>query len=210
MVKGLSFMGFSCKARTLAHSHPKRNTLIAFWQLTPPNPLHNATPMALTDYTTYAEIRGALGVSTTELPDSTLTQDQWATLLILNLEDVAAELPTLYGTISALPSGSRTTQQQRLYDLVRLFASYTTANTLLTSLSMFGVARLTDGRAEFQRVTDPFSDTRIGVTSMLAAIRKKLIAAYLALVPNGVVDTGSSVFTIAASIGLAVDPVTNA
>ena len=166
--------------------------------------------MALTDYTTYDEVRGTLGVSATELPDAVLSQAQWATMLELDLEDVAADLSTQYTTISALPSLSRTTQQQRLYDLVRLFASYTTANTLLTSLPMFGVERLTDGRAEFQRVSDPFTDTREGVSATLVKILKKLAAAYLVLFPNGTVSTPTSTFTMAVATGLSVDPVTNA
>jgi hypothetical protein len=166
--------------------------------------------MALTDFTTYDEVRGTLGVSATELPDTVLSQAQWATMLQLDLEDVAIALPTEYLTISALSPVSRTAQQQRLYDLVRLFASYTTANTLLTSLSMFGVERLTDGRAEFQRASDPFSDTREGVTATLAKILKKLIAAYLVLFPSAEVATTVITFPLTAATGLSVDPVTNA
>lgn len=166
--------------------------------------------MALTDYTTYDEVRATLGVSATELPDSVLSQEQWALLLNFNLEDVSTDLASTYTTISALPSNSRSTAQQRLYDLVRLFASYTTANTLLTSLSMFSVERLTDGRAEFQRVNDPYTDTREAVKAMLAAIRKKLAAAYLVLVPAADVNAGVNTFTMAVSTGLGLDPVTNA
>lgn len=166
--------------------------------------------MALIDYTTYDEVRATLGVSGTELPDTVLSQEQWALLLKFNLEDVSTDLPTSYTTISALPSGSRSAAEQRVYELVRLFASYTTANTLLTSLSMFSVERLTDGRAEFQRVNDPYTDTREAVKAMLATIRKKLAAAYLALVPTADVNAGSNTFTMAVSTGLGLDPVTNA
>jgi hypothetical protein len=165
--------------------------------------------MPILDYTTYSEIRATLGVSATELPDTVLSQEQWALFLNLALSDVHSDLASTYATISALPSNSRSTSQQRLYELVRLFASYTTANTLLTSLTMFGVERLTDGRAEFQRVADPYSDTREGVVATLETIRKRLVAAYNALVPGAITET-SATFTMTAAIGLAVDPVTNA
>lgn len=165
--------------------------------------------MPILDYTTYSEIRATLGVSATELPDTVLSQEQWALFLNLALSDVHNDLASTYATISALPSNSRSTSQQRLYELVRLFASYTTANTLLTSLTMFGVERLTDGRAEFQRVADPYSDTREGVVATLETIRKRLVAAYNVLAPGAITEV-SAVFTMTAAIGLAVDPVTNA
>jgi hypothetical protein len=114
---------------------------------------------------------------------------------------------TQYATVSALPEGSRTSQEQRFYLLVRLFVTYAIARNLLTSLPLFSVARLSDGRAEFTRQTDPYDDVRLGVQGMFNKLRLKVSAAYVVLVPT---DTayGQVSFGLTSSTGLALDPVT--
>lgn len=162
----------------------------------------------LSDYTTPAEIRAALGVSATELSDPVLSQTQWGVLAVTDMEDVGLGIPALYITVSALLSGVRTAQQQRFYDLVRLFATYSCAKTLLASLPMFSVSRLSDGRAEFERQSDIFDDVRDGVDATYSAIRQRLSAIYVGLVPGAQIY-GAKTFSYTVSTGLLVDPVTN-
>jgi hypothetical protein len=163
--------------------------------------------MALIDFTTYAEVRAVLGVSATELPDSVISQPQWALTLQLALEDVSLNLPTLYTTVSAIPSVSRTSTQQRFYDLVRLFASYSVAKDLLTSLPPFSVQRLADGRAEFNRFADAFKDVKEGVLGMFQNLRLRLAKQYQVLAPADTVYTQvTEVWTDSATLG--TDPVT--
>lgn len=164
--------------------------------------------MALTDYTTYAEVRAVLGVSTTELPDTVLAQPQHAIMLTLDLEDINTGIPALYTTVSALPEVSRSADQQRFYDLARLTAAYAIARNLLTSLPLFSVSRLTDGRAEFERQKDIFEDVRKAVNAMYDKLRLKLSAIFVVLTPSQPVYASvTQVFT--AATGLATDPVTN-
>lgn len=165
--------------------------------------------MTILDYTTYEEVRAVLGVSATELPDLTMAQTQHNLLLTIDLEDVNSGIPDLYTTVSALPEISRSTAQKRFYELTRLFASYTIARNLLTSLPLFSVARLTDGRAEFQRQPDIFADVREGVEAMFNTLRIKLSTIYVVLTPAEALYT-SGVFSYATSTGLGTDPVTNA
>ena len=165
--------------------------------------------MLITDYTTYDEVRAALGVSATELPDTVLSQPQYALMLSISFDDVNEGITTLYPTISALLVGSRSAAQQRLYDYARLYATYAIARDLLTSLPLFSVSRLSDGRAEFTRQTDIFEDVRQAVQGVFNKLRLKVSAAYVALTPGAVAYSQLS-FEFTSSTGIATDPVTNA
>lgn len=165
--------------------------------------------MALTTYTTYDEVRATLGVSKTELADTVLSLTQWDMLVTLGLEDVNLDIPTLYATVAALPTISRSSTEQRFYDLTRLYACYALALNLLVSLPMFSVKSLTDGRAEFDRQNDVHKDVREGVTATHSIIRLKLSASYVALTP-GETAYAAVVFDRTLSTGLGIDPVTNA
>lgn len=163
--------------------------------------------MALTDFTTYDEVRAALGVSSTELTDSVLAQAQWAFQGLLDLEDINSALPDMYTTISGIAQGSRTTAQQRYFDLTRIFMTYAIAKSLLGALPLFSVQKLTDGKAEFDRFADAYKDVADAILGMFNSLRYRLGAAYQALVPGATVDTAyTSTFTIA--VGLGTDPVT--
>ncbi len=165
--------------------------------------------MAVTDYTTYDDIRAALGVSTTELPDSVLATPQWGLMLPIDFEEVNAGIPDLYATISAISAGSRTKQQQRFYDLCRLFATYSISNNLLASLPLFSVWKLSDGKADFQRQRDIYEETVDGVMALFNTTRLRMSAAFVLL------DSSEAQFTTtlaAISVGatLGSDPVTGA
>ena len=164
--------------------------------------------MALTTYTSYAEVRAVLGVSSTELPDTTLALPMYGLLATLALEDIHVDLPTSFSTVSALPS--KTTNEQRFVDLVQLYVPYTIAKNLLTSLPMFGVKQLSDGRAEFQRQADVFDDVRDGVDAALSSLRYRLAAVFSVLNPT--LDVSLTIPTVATVVatGLNLDPVTGA
>lgn len=163
--------------------------------------------MALIDFTTYDEVRAALGVSSTEVSDTVLAQSQWAFQGLLDLEDINTAMPAMYTTIAAISSGSRTTEQQRYYDLCRIFMTYAIAKSLLGSLPLFSAKRLTDGKAEFDRFSDAYKEIAEAIFAMFNSLRYRLGAAYQVLVPGAsVATTYTSTLTVA--VGLAVDPVT--
>lgn len=163
--------------------------------------------MALTTYTSYAEVRAALGVSETELPDSVLALPMYETLAVTDLEDVYIGIPAKFIELSALPS--RTATEQRFVDLTRLFASYTLAQNLLTSLPLFAVKHLTDGRAGFDRQTDIYADVRDGVQGMYNVVKSRLTAAYKVVEPS-IAGYVPSSFAYTTNATLGTDPVTNA
>lgn len=161
----------------------------------------------LSTYTTPAEIRAVLGVSATELSDDTIALSIYATNTELVLEDINTALPTNFSAVSALPTP--TTTEQRFIDLVKLYVPYVVAKQLLTSLPMFSVVSLSDGRAEFSRNADAFADVRDGVDAAISSLKYRLSALYATLFPGSSVATRTTPVNIA-GVGLAINPVTNA
>ena len=160
----------------------------------------------LSEYTNFQEVRAVLGLTTTELPDSVLSLPMYETLLAIQLEDIDVTLPNFYLTISALPSESRSATQARFFDLTRLFSAYATAKELLTSLPMLGVQKLSDGRAEFTRQSEQWSDIVDGVDAAFTSLRLRLAAAYNVLAPSALVPSyTTSIMT--SYVGM-TDPVT--
>jgi hypothetical protein len=149
-----------------------------------------------------------LGVSSKELTDTTLQQSNNVTHVELALEDVSMNLIALYISVAAIDELSRTVQEQRFYKLTRLYATYALALALSGSLSMFGVSRLTDGKAEFNRFNEIESIVEaIGAT--LATLKLKLAAAFGELGGQGATPAQQTFSTLLVS-PLGLDPVTNA
>jgi hypothetical protein len=161
--------------------------------------------MALTDYTSYAEIRAVLGVSDEEVTDTTLGLQLYADQLGLHLDDISSTLASDFVDVSALLTPTAT--QQKFLKVCRLFSTYAVSKDLLASLPLFAPRRITDGKAEVERYVDVFEDVKDGVLSGYITMRKRLEDAYLALEPTFTPSVAVSlVFSV--STGLATDPVT--
>lgn len=160
---------------------------------------------SLTQFTSYDEIRAVLGVAPEELEDFTLALPIHLRQLQFELSDFSDTLESTYLSIAA--SSSRTSAQQKLYDVIQVFAPYSVAKSLLTSVPLFAPRRITDGRADVERVVDPFMDVREGVDAAYAALRERLRAAMSAvsLTPT----SATNLFSYAGTAGLSVNPVTN-
>lgn len=161
-------------------------------------------PTALTDFATYDEIRAVLGVSDEELEDGTLALPMYLKLLQLDFGDIAGTLEAQYLAAKALPSPSAA--EQKLLDVVSVFSAYAISKHLLTSMPLFAPKRITDGRAEADRITDPFEGVRQGVNSMYPVLRGRVLAALEALGTSVTAAVGRTYFSTA---GLAINPITN-
>jgi hypothetical protein len=159
----------------------------------------------LAQFTTPDEVRAVLGVAPEELRDEVLAMPMYLRQLQFALSDIDGTLESTYLTIAAL--ASRTTAQQRLYDVMQVYAPYAVAKTLLTSVALFAPRRITDGRAETERVVDPFEDVREGVDAGLISLKDRLVSALAGV--GTTVTTVTRVVTFSTSTGLAVNPVTN-
>lgn len=163
--------------------------------------------MTLTDFTTYDEIRAVLGVSDEEIENATLALPMYANELELVLSDIDETAITEYETIAAIAEGSRTTVQQRYYNVVRLFSSFVIAKTLLSSLPMFGFKSVGDGKADTERF-DKWEDVKAGVetgyTNMLARLKS-----LLQQLDPGFAPVAPVVRNFITSVGITSDPVTS-
>lgn len=158
----------------------------------------------LTDFTSYDEIRAVLGVSDEELEDVTLALPLYSNTLSFDLFDISPTAESLYQTIRALPPSSLTVPQQRFLSVAQVFSAYAVSRTLLTSIALFAPKRITDGRAETDRVTDPFKDLRDDVNAGYQSLKSRLVDALAGL---GEVLTPATSRVYATTAGLATDPV---
>lgn len=160
--------------------------------------------MDLLTFTSAAEVRAALGVNSTELPDATVLLPMYYTVATMAMEDVNSSIPTQFATIDALPS--KTAVQQRFLDVTRLFVTYTTAKQLLTSAPLFSVKVLTDGKASFERQADPYAQLREDITGMWNAVRYRLNTYFASLSGSSAAARFTPMIAVAST--LATDPVT--
>ena len=116
----------------------------------------------ITQYTTYGDVRGALGVTEDDIEDTTLSLTLYADHLQTELEDVDLDLIELWESVKAQPSP--TAVQTRFLKAARLFATYAVAKHLTGSLPMFAARQVGDGKAVVQRFDTPYRDTvkRVG------------------------------------------------
>ena len=161
-------------------------------------------PTALTDFASYDEIRAVLGVSDEELEDGTLALPMYLKLLQLDFGDIAGTLEAQY--LAAKASITPSAAEQKLVDVVSVFSAYAISKHLLTSLPLFAPKRITDGRAETDRITDPFEGVREGVNSTYQSLKARVL---IALSNAGTPTTAATQRTYFAAAGLAINPVTN-
>jgi len=138
--------------------------------------------MLITDYTSYAEVRAALGLNIEELPDSMLALELYSTGLQFDLEDVAATLPSEYVVIAAIALLDRSAAQQKLYLTARQFATYASASQFFPSLPLLAAKTISDGKAAVTRdAAAPFKQTIEACRAKFQETRQRLEAAYATL-----------------------------
>lgn len=168
--------------------------------------------MPITTYTSYDAIRAILGVSPKEIKDETLATDLFVQQFLLEMSDVDGGVGAVmaqYTTVAGAAANTRTADQQRLYDVVRMLAAYSVGRQLLTSGASLAVPQvITDGKASLTRFdTENFDKVRDGVVAAYGQLLRRLKAVLLVLVPTAQVPT-SVTRTFITSTGLGTDPVT--
>lgn len=134
--------------------------------------------MNLLDYTSYSEIRAALGVSDEELGDDTLALEVYASGLAEDLYEVAPSLISTYAAIVKKAEGDRTDKESRVYSVTRLFATYAVAKQASTALPMFSPRSMSDGKASMSRFSgEPYKDVLKGISEQYDLFRGRLTRA---------------------------------
>lgn len=159
----------------------------------------------------FETIRAILGVSDDEVSDEVLNLPIYNLQAQEALTDVSE---TLQGSVQAAKGLTPPTPKStRLVKLAETYQAYATAKMLLTALPMFAPKRITDGRAEQERVQDPFKDVKEGLGAALIDLRyktKQAEAVFNAEQSGTTAPAATRTFyTLVSSAGLATDPVTN-
>ena len=157
----------------------------------------------LTDYTEYASIRAALGVSTDDLEDTTLALTLYEDALTQDLEDIDLTLPNTFATTKA--KDTPTAQETRFLEACRLFATYSVAKQLTAALPLFAAKQVGDGKAVVQRFDNPYRDTVKNVLEQYGKQRTRLVAALAAIGTAGKVSVAPVYVSVVAP---SYDPVT--
>lgn len=135
--------------------------------------------MALVDFTTYDDIRAALGVESDELKDDTLALQTFENGLEMELMEVAATLASDYLTAYGKDAADRTSAEQTFIKAANLFATYAVAKQCLAGLPMFAPKTQGDSKSELTRFAqNPFQTTIARVEASFEKYRGYLVAAY--------------------------------
>jgi len=164
--------------------------------------------MSIKSYTTEDDVRAILGVSADEIGDETLALELYESNLVLELEDVNANLQTDYFVVTAIAPSSRTATQSKLHRVLRLFSAYVVARQLISSLPLFGPKEISDGKAVVSRFSDsPYKETIKEVRTQYDKFRVALTVAY-----GEYKTTGSTAYTrtYLSVVSPSTDPVTGA
>ncbi len=114
--------------------------------------------MELRDYTSFADVRAALGVSEKELSDETLSLSLYEDNLKMELDNIGDTFTDEYDALLVADSPNKA--EEKLLRAGRLFCTYVVANHLLSSMTMFSPKDISDGKASFSRQGDnPYSKT---------------------------------------------------
>ena len=164
--------------------------------------------MALADYTTFDDIRAALGVTTDEITDTTLSLELYESNLVVDLGRAGAQVMSTYATVKQTDVPARTDVQKAFFMAVRLFATYSVAKALLPALPLAAPKEVSDGQTTLTRFSgDPYKETCRMVQSQYDSNRTFLLDALAAVQSSGgTVNTVLPVFFTVS--GLSSDPVT--
>ena len=157
----------------------------------------------ITEFTSYADVRAALGVSEDDLEDETLELDLYADMLEVEFEDVSATFMATYET--AKGASSPTEAQARFLKATRLFATYAIAKHLTASLPLFAAKDVTDSKASVTRFDSPYRDTVKSVLDQYGRLRNRLATALAALAAPTTLSVAKTYFSV---VSPATDPIT--
>lgn len=161
--------------------------------------------LPLTEYTSSAEIRALLGVTSKELKDDQLMLPMYRTLLSIDLDELDPQLEADYEM--AKSKSSLTTTESKFLDFVQLYASYAIALHVFPALEQFAPQKITDGRAEVQRSESDLKNLKDGLEYGEQRLRNKLLEVYKLLNPNNNQETTIEPFIMSIASTLPTDPV---
>jgi hypothetical protein len=163
--------------------------------------------MLLTEFTSYAEVRAALGVSAAELPDATLATKVYLLDLKFALNEIGSTLVADFLALQEDPAPEAGSAEEAFVEATRLFATYCVAYHCVGALPIFSPKTITDGKAAQTRYSDaPYRDTVTKVTATFFRYRRLLASMYAVL--KGTTAPAQAPVSLAVASSPTPDPVT--
>ena len=157
----------------------------------------------ITDFTTYADVRAALGVSDEDIEDETLALGLYSDSLQVEMDDIGFTLVETYVATKAVITPSAV--QARFMQAVRLFSTFAVAKQLTAALPLFAAKQVGDGKASVQRFDNPYKDTIKQVNEQYDRARRRLVQVFGEL---GTASSGEVKKIFLAVAAPSIDPVT--
>lgn len=164
--------------------------------------------MAIVDFTSYADIRAALGVGIAEIEDAVISLPLHENNLGVELDKISLGLVPDFLIARDLPV--KTAEQSRFLRAANLFATYAVARQLTGSLPLFSPKEIHDGRASLVRYAqNPYEATVRSVKEAFESYKGLVVAAYALInVASASADTGLRPYL--SVVSPSYDPVTGA
>lgn len=163
--------------------------------------------MILTAFTSYADIRAALGVGIAEIPDAVISLPLYENNLGVELDKLSLSMEADFVAATAL--AVKTANQTRFLRSVQLFATYAVARQLTGSLPLFSPKEVHDGKASMVRyASSPYEATIKAVKEGFETYKAVTVAAY-ALV-NTATSADATLRPYLSVVAPSYDPVTGA
>lgn len=166
--------------------------------------------MALTPFTTTAEVRAVIGVTPEELEDSTLNLGIYETNLRMELDQIQdndGALVTEFEVIVAKAENDRSAQEKKLHAAVMLFCPYPVVLQLETGVPLFAPKAITDGKASITRHAEsPFKEQFDRARQYYERFRQNLLKVWAAY--NATTSTSVGIPLLAVISSPSTDPVT--
>lgn len=143
--------------------------------------------MAITTYIpSFNDVRALLGVSIKELKDATIGLPVYEFQLESKLDDLHPVIVDKYAELLAKKQAAEehpddpaypplTKTERKMVGATQVYSAYQTAMLLVISLPIFAAKRLTDGKAEGERVTTAFDNIKAELQSALDSIGDELL-----------------------------------
>ncbi len=164
--------------------------------------------MALIDYTSYAEIRGVLGVALLELPDTVLSATTF--WYALKQEFSAVNKNLLSDLDVAIANPTPTVEETDFIEAAMLFSTFAVSNQLLDSLPMFAPKSIVEGKSDVTRFSSsPYAQTIESVAKSYLRFKKTLAGAY-SIYSGGAAASAVIAVPLIGSVSPTYDPVTGA
>lgn len=164
--------------------------------------------MSFTDYTDVDTIRGLLGANEIEVPDAIISLPAYSTVIDEGLDALNSNIVDMYETVEAIPSGDRTKPQTRFLAQVELYAAHLMASALVSKLPMLAPKKISDSKAELERVNDPYTMLAENLLNTLATLGGRILTT-LGVLDPALVPVATARVRVSA-VDLGVDPVTGA